>query len=293
MHPPSSQPPGLDTIDPPPVFVGGTGRSGTTVCARLLGTHSRYHMIPIEIRFHATPGGLSDVLDDPSRLETFLSRMRSRWFIRKLEDGSARGLHRLFEWEILDRALTSFERRFPQDAEGAGRSLMQSLLLPLVEKAGKLSWVEMTPPNIEQAGTINRLFPEARFIHMTRDGRDVACSVKQMPWAPEPLLHRLDWWAAALKAARAGASEVPRDRILTLSLEDLVRDNREESYERLLAFLELEDELPMRGFFESMVTPERAHVGRWRNDVGHEAEMFISRYQELVEQFTREAPGPP
>src|SRR5438034_10998275 len=35
-----------------PVFVGGAGRSGTTILARLIGEHSRYYTIPFEIRFH-------------------------------------------------------------------------------------------------------------------------------------------------------------------------------------------------------------------------------------------------
>ena len=33
------------------VFVGGTGRSGTTVVGRLVGAHERYHLIPFEARF--------------------------------------------------------------------------------------------------------------------------------------------------------------------------------------------------------------------------------------------------
>jgi hypothetical protein len=38
-------------MDPKPVdlvFVGGTGRSGTTVTAELLGRHSRFATVPIE-----------------------------------------------------------------------------------------------------------------------------------------------------------------------------------------------------------------------------------------------------
>ena len=40
------------------VFVGGTGRSGTTVTAELLGRHSHFADVPIECRFHCNPNGL-------------------------------------------------------------------------------------------------------------------------------------------------------------------------------------------------------------------------------------------
>jgi len=40
-----------------PIFVGGTGRSGTTVTAMALGSHPRIHMVPIEVRFIVDPGG--------------------------------------------------------------------------------------------------------------------------------------------------------------------------------------------------------------------------------------------
>jgi cytidylate kinase len=46
-----------------PIFVGGTGRSGTTIVARLLAEQPGYMLIPIELRVHAAPGGLSDLLE--------------------------------------------------------------------------------------------------------------------------------------------------------------------------------------------------------------------------------------
>jgi hypothetical protein len=48
---------------PSPIFVAGTGRSGTSQLADILGEHPRIHRIPIETRFIVDPGGLRDLAD--------------------------------------------------------------------------------------------------------------------------------------------------------------------------------------------------------------------------------------
>jgi hypothetical protein len=48
---------------PSPIFVAGTGRSGTSQLASLLGEHPQIHRIPIETRFIVDPGGLRDLAD--------------------------------------------------------------------------------------------------------------------------------------------------------------------------------------------------------------------------------------
>lgn len=48
---------------PSPIFVAGTGRSGTSRLADILGQHPRIHRVPIETRFIVDPGGLRDLAD--------------------------------------------------------------------------------------------------------------------------------------------------------------------------------------------------------------------------------------
>jgi omega-hydroxy-beta-dihydromenaquinone-9 sulfotransferase len=48
---------------PSPIFVAGTGRSGTSQLADILGEHPQIHRIPIETRFIPDPGGLRDLAD--------------------------------------------------------------------------------------------------------------------------------------------------------------------------------------------------------------------------------------
>jgi hypothetical protein len=47
--------------------------------------------------------------------------------------------------------------------------------------SGKRRWTEKTPRNILNLDYIFHRFPEARFVHVLRDGRDVACSLREHP----------------------------------------------------------------------------------------------------------------
>src|SRR5437762_2352789 len=45
-----------------PVFIGGTGRSGTTILFRLLESHPLVVKGPTELRIHVDPGGAIDLV---------------------------------------------------------------------------------------------------------------------------------------------------------------------------------------------------------------------------------------
>ena len=48
------------------------------------------------------------------------------------------------------------------------------------EKFGKSRWGDKTPMYFASMGAVQRVLPEARFIHVIRDGRDVALSIKDL-----------------------------------------------------------------------------------------------------------------
>jgi Sulfotransferase family len=250
-----------------PLFVGGTGRSGTTIVARLVGAHPAYHVIPIEVRFVTDQKGLCDLLAGRTTFERFERRLLGQWFYRELPNGETRGLHTLLDRALLERALRVLGRDLGADPWRAGRAFVHELLDPLAASAGAQSWIEMTPPNVEAAGCLLRLFPDTKLIHSVRDGRDVACSVTPLVWGPKDLDESLDWWADHLEQGFAACDGLPPDRVILVNLEDLAVHHREREYARLLGLLELEDDPAMRAYFETVMTPERAHVGRWVNEV--------------------------
>ncbi len=122
----------------------------------------------------------------------------------------------------------------------------------------------MDPYNILVAPLLYRIFPDMRFIHIMRDGRDVALSVADLPWGRgEPRSWHLEVAADPAKG-HAKLRELPKDRVLTIQLEDLVANRRDCTYARILEFLQLQDEPTMHAFFDEKISAENAHVGRWR-----------------------------
>jgi hypothetical protein len=49
------------------------------------------------------------------------------------------------------------------------------------ERAGKPRWGDKTPMYMRHLGLLERLFPDAQYVHLVRDGRDAALSFLEMP----------------------------------------------------------------------------------------------------------------
>ncbi|UJA20991.1 sulfotransferase [Thermoleophilia bacterium SCSIO 60948] len=280
---------------PRPIFVGGVGRSGTHVMGRMLNEHPRYHWIPTEVRFHASKGGLPDLCRGETTLERFLSEMRGRWFIRGAN--ARNGLQRVTDREGLEAALEEFEAGFEADREGASGRLIRRLLDPPAEAAGKPGWVEITGQTIEEAPFLLRLFPEAKFINMVRDGRAVVAGMlKKVDLTDDPAV-ALEKWTGMVEAADRAIDAVGADRVLTVPLDDLTAHDRDATLERVIAFTELDDPSPVRAYFEREISAERAHVGGWRERMAPADVRWVDRrYKRVIRQLHRDgvdwAPAP-
>jgi hypothetical protein len=273
---------------PPPIFVGGSGRSGTTIVSRLLGEHSGYAHIPVELRFHCSPGGVPDVLGKRIGHERFVQNMRERFYFRGWQ-GGGRGVHWVVPGEAYHRATMRFVHGLADDPVAATRQLLLDVFDPYAEAHGKSSWIEMTPGNIHSAPHLARAIPEARFIHAVRDGRDVASSVVPLPWGPSDIFEAIRWWGDQLRAAEEATRDIGAERVLVVRLEDLVVRNRDRTYGQLLEFLGVNDEPGMQRYFEEEVSPERGHIGRWREGAGSAKRQHIQRvYDEVVEALAGE-----
>jgi Sulfotransferase family len=262
-----------------PIFVGGTGRSGTTITARLLDVHPAYRMVPIEVRFISDDGGLCDLLEDRVTFSRFRHRLIARWFDR----GAQRGLHLITDRKTLRAATRELAAGFETDRWQAAARFVHRVLDPATVEAGAEGWIEMTPGNVHVASTLLRIFPDMRLVHSVRDGRDVACSVTPLGWGPSDLQGALDWWAASLERAFRATDELPANRLVVVQLEALVAHARDAEYARLITGVGLEDDPAMRSYFDREITPERAHLGRWRQDVpAEDRRAFGERYAALA-----------
>jgi hypothetical protein len=112
-----------------------------------------------------------------------------------------------------------------------------------------------------------RLWPRARFVHLVRDGRDVARSCVGMGWAGN-VWHAAERWIAAESLWDALAPRLAPGRVHELRYEDLVR-TPERELERLCAFLGVEPDPGMLAYDRdsSYARPDPRLIGRWRTQL--------------------------
>ncbi len=266
-----------------PVFVGGTGRSGTSIISALIGAHAHLEMVPVELRIHVQRHGLVDVVTGRSSLAEFEQRARGPWFRRARPDGRIVGLHRLIDEVGYLDALDAFADAVATDPRGAARTLIDELLRG-VGRPG-VDWVEHSPENVLVAATLLEWFPEARFVNCLRDGRDTACSIATRPWGPNEHLEALRWWGHRVARAHAELSGLPPNRVTTVRFEDVVADGGG-VISHLLGFLGLADDPGPWRYLDERITSDQAHVGRWRRDVDPgRLEPFNRTYREILERL--------
>lgn len=262
-----------------PVFVGGTGRSGTTVTARLLGFHGGCQTIRTEVKFVTAKGGLCDLVDGRVSYRAFADRILGPGFGRDPD----RGLYSIIDRSQIRDALPQLREELRFDPQRAARWFVHRLLDPIATAGGARVWIEMTPSNAEAAPRLLAIFPDLRLVHTVRDGRDVACSVIGLDWGPNELHAALDWWARRLESAFVATERIPADRVLVVQMERLLVHDRDAEYRRLLDFIGLDDDPAMRRYFDRRMTQERAHTGRWREEVPADGlASFEAHYSMLV-----------
>lgn len=256
-----------------PVFVGGSGRSGTTIAGAVISCHPRFRELPFEIKVHLTAGAVAVGAQTPDKLREHVWSRHER------------NLHRIISREQMASLLDDFCAD-PADPMRA-RAFIEGIMQPVAAEAGKPSWVEMTPLNAMWASWLYQVFPDMKLVHMIRDGRDVAAST-HAAWGEMSIPEALDWWSRRIKQVAANVEQLPPERVLTVQFEDLANLQREATYTRLLEFLDVDDDPSIRTFFEKRLRPAKAHISRWKTDLPAEERAALNRrYRAILQDFER------
>jgi hypothetical protein len=276
------------------VFVGGTGRSGTHVLSQLISRHNRYALVPVEVRFHTDADGFPGLLTGDVTPEAFVKRMRGFWWKGFQTNGlrvRRRGMFRFVDRERFDAALAAFEAAHGDDLVAACRRLFYDLLWFRVEEDDRaVALVEQSTDTVARADVLTRIFPEARFVHVVRDGRDASASrVAQTRGLvrPRTRVQGIEWWEERIRAIERGADAVPGGAMLTVSLDELVRMQRARLALRpLFRFLGAPATKRTRRYFSNKMTSEGANKERWREGVSAAKAATLERlYLEAVERL--------
>src|SRR5688572_8976833 len=175
------------------IFVVGARRSGTNWLQRIVGAHPA-------------------VVNVPS--ETYLFSMGFPPLIERFHHGLVGSGQTGFVY--MDRGAMLDGLRDFADSVFAG---LRQGLDPAAERI-----VERTPDHVRHLDLIGDVYPDGRFLHIVRDGRDVARSLRSQPWGPSSIAEAAEEWRSAIEAAQAAAPRL--EHYLEVRYEDLLADPR-------------------------------------------------------------------
>jgi uncharacterized membrane protein YkvA (DUF1232 family) len=237
-----------------PIVIGGCGSSGTTLVRHILNRHPAIFCGPESTLFLSRITSPDDLAD--------------RFGFERPEVSG---------WRRAARSRVEFIERFQRAC---------------LARSGKQLWADKTPENLRCFPQIRRRFPQAKFVHVIRDGRDVACSLRQARWmslekitggadraSPEAFEACVRYWAERVRFGRGLAGD---PRYHEVRYEDLLA-RPQETLKALTAFLgvpwdpallDAED-----GAAERAAAPlSRASVGRWRQELSAAEAEIVQRH---------------
>jgi hypothetical protein len=261
-----------------PIFVGGTGRSGTTILLELLGRHSQITISnPSEIQILTDKDGLIDLYENEN-LDNFEKYI---YKIKQNKQNFYYSFIHLFEDKKIKYIINELKNNFNKNKQEAIIKFYESLF----EKENKYLG-DSTTNSITNAYRINNIFSNSKFIHVFRDGRDSAYSDYEIMKNNKFYTHiktpndALDFWHKKIISSFESLTLINQDKYINIRLENLVTSNKEFEKNKITKFLSIENEDKMDLFFNNEIVKEKMSVGKWKNIEC--AKEFDKKYDEIL-----------
>ncbi len=206
--------------------------------AQMLNSHSMI-CVPDEIQI------LFEYSTNGARLhEIFMEKKNERFgpedFVALIEARCPNEFHKYFDYR------TFFEKQ--QYPIRSLKELVNSFYSEIAESKHKRIFIEQTPWYGQRIDILNELFPGAKYIHMVRDGRDVAISFARTPWWHDDIGQNLERWHTEVwKIIDSSNRILNPNQILQVRYEDFV-EQPESGLRRICDFLGID-------FEEAMLDP--------------------------------------
>lgn len=222
-----------------PFFVG-CGRSGTTLLRSIFNAHPEI-AVPYEAHFVVTLGDPAPraryELEDGFAVEAFVADLSAQFSFR--------------QWRLPEADMRSaLNDPSPHDYADAIRKVYSAYAL----HQGKRRYADKTAINVLSIAMLAEMFPEAHFVHVIRDGRDVALSWIGTGWdfGPQTVEEAALYWRYHIRRGRRIGRGIPT-RYREVHYEALIADP-EGTLRELCPFLSIDFEPDMLEYFRSAQT---------------------------------------
>jgi hypothetical protein len=210
-------------------FIVGVGRSGTTMLRLMLDAHPDLAIPP---ETHFVPD-LIEAIEDGAGPDRAVEVMQS-----------------VRPWGDLQMEPDEVRARFEALPDWNAGEALRAFYAIYRERQDKPRWGEKTPAYVRKMRRIEKALPEARFIHVIRDGRDVALSRWKRTLGEgkrAPAGQVAEGWERRIRRAQKQGRRL--GHYMELRYVDLVTDT-EPNLRRISEFIELEWDPVMLRYYE-------------------------------------------
>lgn len=249
-----------------PLFVVGCPRSGTTLLAEMLARTSFGK--PTETHF---------ITKYRKRLERYGDIAERSAFLALAGDI-------LRERPVLQWRLDTTPERLWESCERHDyRTLIERIMMTRSATRGYAGWGDKTPHYLLDLEILDGLFPDARFLYVVRDGRDVTLSLLGRSWGPNNVYRCAVYWKEYNRPRRVLDALEQSGRLLRLRYEDLL-DHPRRLHDEVYGFLGQPQDARLRdGFAESV---RGGNHGKWKSRMRPgEIRLFESVAAETLRRF--------
>ncbi|MDZ4379865.1 MAG: sulfotransferase [Parvibaculum sp.] len=203
------------------IFIGGCGRSGTTMLGSALGAAPEAVVTP-ESQFKLKLIHQEKAVLLPENSEAIYAQIASDERFQVL-------------WEMTVSPHVSCIEDEKTD------TYVRRILFDIVDqyaqrhnRQGWEVWIDHSPNNIENVPSLMTAFPDSKFIHLVRDGRAAMASVLPLDWGPADPIQAAYWWMRAVACGLAAERRYPK-QVLFVKYESLTQ-NPEAELRRICEF---------------------------------------------------------
>lgn len=235
-----------------PFFIVGVPRSGTTLLRAILDRHPEV-TVPPESHFIPRLYARRHLYGTAGRVE------HHERFLQDLARHP-----RFVRWGL---PITAVRDELLKTPTATFAQAIDAVFRAYAARAGKLRWGDKTPGYAHFIDVLARLFPAAKFVHLIRDGRDVALSMLELDNRHIHAATPAYFWSRTIARTRAQAAALGDERYMEIRYEDVVA-RPEASVRRLCEFLDLTFQPAMLQHDGRILEGAPAQVQRWHRRLG-------------------------
>ena len=238
--------------------------------------------------------------------DRFSDRVLGHLYSRNVGGRYDAGLFEYISREELSDALQSFWKRLSSATSEQGisqscRTFSDTIFKVAASQRGKDNWCEKTPRNLLYADLIQKIYPDAKFINLVRDGRDVVSSIVEKDFWPIAKSIRfestkafggevrfekaVDYWADLMMVTELVRKRVGSANWLDIRLEDLTVST-DSILNQTEDFLGLDHDPEFFQQARVLVKPGSAKSGRFKNDLSKtQVDYLMDRQMEYLKEY--------